>query len=258
MKRTALALIVALGLAGCNIRVGGTPAVQGSGKKASEKRQTGEFTGVVLDGSAHVAVKIGESASVIVEGDDNILPLITTEVKDGRLVIGSRGSYTTRLGIRVYVTTPKLEAAILSGSGSLRTQQVESRQFEASVPGSGKIEIDGLTADTVDASIGGSGTLKVNGLKCESLAASLGGSGSIEVSGSANLLEASIDGSGNLELGQLATHDVTVNISGSGQADVQAAGNLDAAISGSGSVRYSGNPKTVREKISGSGRVRAE
>jgi hypothetical protein len=259
MKRTALAVIVALGLTGCGgIRIDGTPAVQGSGKKATEKRQTGEFTGVVLEASADVAVVIGDSTSVVVEGDDNLLPLITTEVKDQRLFIRNRESYTTRLGIRVVVTTPRLEAAILSGSGSIQTSPVEADAFEASVPGSGELLIRGLTANRLDASVGGSGMLKVQGIKSESLAASLDGSGSIEIAGSANTLEASIAGSGNLELGQLAARDVSVSVSGSGNAEVQAAGNLDAAVSGSGSVRYSGDPKAVRKEVSGSGSVQAE
>jgi hypothetical protein len=258
MKRTTLAVLVAFGLAGCGIRTDGTPAVQGSGFNGSERRQTGEFSGVVLEGSANVAVKIGQPTTVIVEGDDNLLPLITTEVKEGRLVIGNRESYTTRLGIHVYVTTPQLEAAVLSGSGSIQTQQIESDEFEASIPGSGKMAIDELSADKVQARMPGSGALHVKRLACRALTASLDGSGTIEISGSADTVEASISGSGNLELAELTAKNAAVDISGSGRAEVQATNDLDAVISGSGSVYYSGNPKSVRKEVSGSGSVSVE
>jgi hypothetical protein len=260
MNRAPLAasVLVILAIIGCNLRFGGALAIQGSGKRASEPRQTGEFTGISLEGSADVDVKIGDKTSVVVEGDDNLLKLITTEVKDGTLVIANRESYSTRIGIQVHITTPKLNFASISGSGTLSTGGIEAVAFDASIPGSGKMTVDGLRTEKVDASISGSGEVEINNLKANTFMASLVGSGSIRISGAAESVDATVSGSGNLDLNALAANDVSVSISGSGNADVRASGKLTANVSGSGSVSYSGEPMSVVKDISGSGSVQAQ
>jgi hypothetical protein len=253
----ALAIFCFLSLVGCNIRWTGTPAVQGSGKTASETRKTGEFTGVALEGSADVDVRISDTTSVVVEGDDNLLPYITAEVKNGVLTISNTVSYRTQLGIRVHVTTPKLESADISGSGRISTEEIEANQFEASISGSGEISIEGLTSDNFVASLPGSGRLSVNELKADTFTGSVDGSGSITAVGSAQTLDVSAVGSGSLGLGELASRDASVNVAGSGSADVHVAGKLVAAVSGSGSITYGGNPKIVKTSITGSGSISA-
>jgi hypothetical protein len=49
-----------------------------------------------------------------------------------------------------------------------------------------------------------------------------------------------------------------VTISGSGSVSVHATNSLNAAIYGSGDIRYSGRPETVQQQITGSGSVRPE
>ena len=46
-----------------------------------------------------------------------------------------------------------------------------------------------------------------------------------------------------------------MDVSGSGNARVYASGSLNATISGSGNVGYSGNPANVEKDISGSGEI---
>jgi hypothetical protein len=251
----AVALFLSLAAAGCSIHWTGTPAVQGSGKKASQSRETGEFSGVALEGSADVDVLISDKTSVAVEGDDNLLPYIATEVKNGVLTISNQVSYRTQLGIRVYVMTPKLESADVSGSGRISAGTIEARQFEASVSGSGEINIEELTAGAVVASVPGSGRVSIKQLKADSFSGSINGSGSITAAGVAESLDVSTAGSGSLDLGDLAARNASVSVAGSGGANVHVAGKLDASVAGSGSISYGGNPKEVERTISGSGNI---
>jgi hypothetical protein len=69
----------------------------------------------------------------------------------------------------------------------------------------------------------------------------------------ADQLEARLAGSGDMQLGHLAARSVTASVLGSGRLDVQATQKLDASISGSGAIIYSGHPATLTQTVNGSG-----
>lgn len=199
---------------GCN-HVGGNHVV-GSGVAASEEREVGDFTGVRIEGSSNVIVTVGESPTLTIEADDNILPLIETVVRSGTLVIGSKDSYSSKLGIRVTLTTRALRSVEIAGSGSVSATGVDGGDFRARIAGSGDVEVKG----TVDA------------------------------------LTASINGSGDLRLGELEAVTAKVLIAGSGNATVSVRDELTVEIAGSGDVQYRGAPTRLDQTLAGSGRVR--
>ena len=75
--------------------------------------------------------------------------------------------------------------------------------------------------------------------------------------GSAETLFTSIMGSGDLHLFRLPAKNVHISIHGSGDAEVNASSSLEAAIAGSGDIRYKGKPKAVNPSIAGSGDIHA-
>lgn len=91
-KILPLFIIVALMLGACSFATIGFESVVGSGNVASENRNVSSFTSIVLLGSAHVEVTFGQSESVSIEADDNILPLVETIAKNNQLVIGNKSN----------------------------------------------------------------------------------------------------------------------------------------------------------------------
>lgn len=209
-------LVIALGLLGvpgaCNIVGSG---VQGSGVAASEVRQVAEFAQVQLSGSFEVEVEVGPTASVRVEADDNIVPLITTAVVGSTLKISARHGFSTDLPVKVQISAPRLLGVDHSGSGSVHVRGIASERFVAK----------------------------------------LQGSGSIRLSGRADALVATIDGSGALAAADLVTASATVDLAGSGAAEVHAREQLVVTIAGTGSVRYAGGPASITRNIHGSGSI---
>ncbi|MFN0009742.1 MAG: head GIN domain-containing protein [Planctomycetota bacterium] len=188
---------------------------EGSGISKTESRTVTDFRRIVVEGSADLSVRVGDATSVNVTGDDNIISYVTTEVRDGSLVIGmKRGSYSTRVDLTIAVTTPGLDAL--------------------SIQGSSDAELSGITG--------------------ESFSAQIFGSGDVRASGKVDRLDAAISGSGDLRLDGLESREVKVGISGSGDVEVWATEMLVASISGSGDVRYRGEPK-VTKSVAGSGSV---
>jgi len=190
-------------------------AVVGSGVTASEDRQVADFTEVQLSGSFEVEVEVGPSKSVRVEADDNIVPLISTAVVGSTLKIATRQGFSTGQPVKVWVTVPRLLGVDHSGSGSVHAHGIDGERFVAR----------------------------------------LQGSGSIRLAGRADALAATLDGSGALMAADLVTGSATVDLAGSGTAEVHASEHLGVTITGSGAVRYAGEPEDITRNILGSGTI---
>jgi hypothetical protein len=192
-----------------------SPSLQGSGTPASQTRVLSAFHRVELAGASNVVVSAGARQSVVVSADDNLLDRVTTRVGSGTLVIGSIGSFETRVPMSVRVTVPTLDAVTLSGSGM-------------------------VAAEGIDAA---------------ALRMTLSGSGLLRASGTVDHLDVVLGGSGDAELGGLQARDARAVVTGSGRIVVYVTGALDASVPGSGAVLYRGSPAHVTTMVTGSGAV---
>jgi hypothetical protein len=206
----AIALLASLALGACS------DLTTGTGNPASESRGLSAFSAVELAGIGSVRVEPGPTASVTILADDNILPLLTSDVEGDTLVLG------TRTGVSVSPRTPITYRVTVTDLTGLR------------VSGSGDISATGVSGSSLEVEVSGSGT--------------------VTVAGTTGRLSVVISGSGDVAGGFLTARDVEVTVSGSGSALVRATSSLHATISGSGDVHYLGNP-TVTQDVSGSGEV---
>ncbi|MBY0460388.1 MAG: DUF2807 domain-containing protein [Gemmataceae bacterium] len=226
------ALLVGGGVAWAVFR----PTVEGSGKPATETRPiSGTPTELVLEGAGEVLLVSGPEPSVRVTADDNVLPLLTTEVSGRQLTLGTSTSRLhARTPIRYQVTLPALAGVSVSGSGSVSGER--------------------FTGDKLAVKASGSGVVDLREIKCHSLTVNLSGAGKATVAGVADRSAYKVSGAGIIDAAGLKTTAAEVNISGAGQVKVWATDSLKSRVSGSGLVLYKGSPN-VEQKTSGSARV---
>lgn len=79
----------------------------------------------------------------------------------------------------------------------------------------------------------------------------LNGACSMTAAGTANTAVYDLSGTSVLKADKLSANEVTVNVSGVSNAEVNANSILNANASGSSSIKYSGNPETVNDNVSG-------
>jgi hypothetical protein len=187
--------------------------VQGSGVAKTERREVPSFTEVESSGSATVTIQVGQPPSLVIEADDNLLPLIEATVEGHRLRIGSRSPYTTRAGVKVTITVPELDAVRVSGSSDLTATGITAKDFDTELSGSGKVRLSGKV-DALNASVTGSGTLDTTALSARAAQALISGSGHIRVSASESL-KARVTGSGSIRYS--GSPQVQTKITGSGK-----------------------------------------
>lgn len=116
-----------------------------------------------------------------------------------------------------------------------------------------------VTMKSLDSVIlSGSGNITVAELNGDSFKVALLGSGIINASGTVDQVNISLDGSGNINCEDLKARAASVRLTGSGNISVYASNSLDANLSGSGNIRYSGNPANINQTVTGSGSIREQ
>jgi hypothetical protein len=188
----------------------------GSGNVITETRQVSGFDRIRFRGSGRLIVDQTGVESLTVEAEDNIVPLLRSDVENGVLILGLRPG--TRIvahrPIVFRLTVKQLTGIEASGSGSTEVSRLDTAQFVFEGSGSGKARL----------------------------------------SGRAGTQEVSLSGSGEYDAESVVSRTVDVRVSGSGDVLVNATESLDVEVSGSAEIRYVGEPR-VSQRISGSGSV---
>lgn len=245
-----------------------------------EVRNVENFTKIAFGFPGTLYLKQGSPQKVELQGDQDVLEEVETEVSGGRLRIVKEDKWfkwdSNDAKITVYITVPDIEAVSVNGSGNLigeskiRTKDIHlavsgsgsmtlhveaSGDVQANVSGSGNMDLKG-NFESFESDVSGSGKVLVSATIDNTADFGISGSGKIQASGSANAVKANISGSGKVLAANLETNRCDVRISGSGDVEINVKNELDANISGSGSVSYRGNPNKVHSNASGSGKVR--
>lgn len=209
-----------------------------------EERAVSNFERVLLKDFGDVYITQGESESLQIEADEEMLPRIKTEVVDRRLIISIEGDWLRRIS---------LGFGHLSGD-SIRLNLQVRQLTSAEVIGAGRLRAARLETPSLDVKLAGAGSIEIGGLACGTLTANLPGAGKIELEGAVVSQDVQLSGAGSFQGLKLESKRAKVHVSGVGNAAVNVADELDVHISGLGGVQYKGEPR-LQTNISGLGRL---
>ena len=233
MKRVIALVFLALLLINCSKG----QVVVGSSNIISQEKQLSAYDRIEVLGSYDVIFTDGEVGKIRIKAPDNILPLIQTEVSDGLLKIGAeKNRYKVKEPIIIYVPVDShLKQVDIKGSTDIYSEKnLETKALNVGIYGSGDAR---LVVDVF------------------SLALEVVGAGDIRVSGRAKDLSIDISGSGDVDTSKLTAEKAANRISGAGDVSAYVTEDVDVSIAGAGDVTVKGNPKKIKQKINGSGRV---
>lgn len=237
MKNLILKSAAILFISALFIGNGYAQRVKGNGKLIKKTRNVSSFSGVGVSGSFDVFLVEGNEGTIDLSVEENLEQYLVTEVKNGKLNIRwKKGmNINTSRDTEVTVHFKNLNSVALAGSGDI-------------------VSRDKIKTDNLDIALAGSGDIKLE-LEAQSADAAVSGSGDIELSGTATEFEAAVAGSGDIEAYDLQTDKAELKISGSGTIQCTVEKELVGRISGSGDIKYKGNPRIEDIKVSGSGSV---
>ena len=189
--------------------------VHGSGNVASEKRDISGFKSVDVGGVFQVEITAQKEFSVEVLADDNLLPLIKTEVDGDTLRIETEKRLKSSNPIIVRISAPDIDDLDVSGAANVTVNNIKN---------------EGLT-------VGGSGASK------------------IAVTGETAKLTVDVSGATKVDAENLKAENASIDASGASKVSVNVTGELRTEASGASKIVYTGTPQSVENDTSGASRV---
>ena len=201
-KLACLVLLTMLAMfaGGCHGNFG--PRIKGSGKRELQKRQVAPFTSISTEGAFTIEVTCQKNQSLEVEGDDNVLEYVTTEVSSNILRLKNTKNYSTSEPVKFRISVPNLEGL--------------------SVNGAGHVDIKGMNNDKFEIDTNGAAT--------------------IVVAGTTKLIDVGANGAGKIDAENLHAARGVVESKGVVRVDLDVTNQLDVTVSGPSTVTYKGDP----------------
>src|SRR5687767_6382006 len=127
MKKILLIAILCSLASGCHYEIN---SVTGSGVSKVEKRELKPFTSIATDGAFEIDVVCQQPQTLEIEGDDNLLPMVSTEVSNGVLRINNSGSFSTRTPIKIKISVPNIQGITANGAGTIVVSRLKNEKFD--------------------------------------------------------------------------------------------------------------------------------
>jgi hypothetical protein len=211
-----------------------TQACSAFARDPVETRAVGEFTRIT--NSTAFNVTQGDSYSLTIDAQKNLIPFITTEVTGDTLTIGTKPNRLLILRpVTITITARALE--------------------EISLGSTGNGEVTGFSVESFKAVVGSSGNMRIKDLHVASLKAVIASSGNLTMDGSADRASVEAMSSGNCYCKNFKADRVSAEVTSAGNITIWAVDAIDASTTSSGMVYYYGDPQSVTKHATSFGKI---
>lgn len=210
--------------------------IKGDGNVVKEKRDVTSFSGIDVGGAFKVYLTQGSSEKLEIEADENLLPIIKTEVKGGTLYISTKEDIRDSEALNIYLTFKEMHEIDVSGACDLSGEdKFTFNDLEMDCSGASNIDLK-ITANSLE-------------LDCS-------GASNITLYGSAQKVEMDVSGASHFDAYDLEVEDFEIEVSGAAGAKIFVTGELSANVSGAAHLKYKGDARIVHHDVSGAGSMK--
>lgn len=210
--------------------------VTGSGHAATEERAVAGYHGISIALPAQVELRQGSPEGVTLTADDNVLARVRAYVERGFLQLRFASGVEVRPAtpIRIVVGATAVDSLQLAGSVRLQSARLEGERLRVKLAGPSAASLPQLAVRQV--------SLETSG-HCHAM-----------LGGRAERFELRVAGAGEVNAARLEARTAKVSIAGSAQVALWVHEKLAVDVTGSGAVRYFGDPALARA-VSGTARI---
>ena len=188
---------------------------KGSGIEGTLEKDISPFNKVKISGALRVNIVCGQTESVTVIGDDNLLEYVEIKVLNEVLSIRTTRQVRPKAGLEIRVSAQALELLKISGAVKTDVSFIDNDRFVLKAAGASEVSLSGNCAEAV----------------------------------------MKLAGAGKLNAMDFTCNVITLKLSGAAKSTVYASEEISVTISGAGKVICYGNPETVNKNVSGAGKI---
>lgn len=226
-------IIISISVNNCAINFKET--VHGNGNIVTEERMAGSFEKLEISGGINAIITQGETESIKVVADENLMEYIKTEITDGTLNIYSDAIILHARSKDVHLVFKQLNEIDISSAGDVKgTNRVKADHLDIDLSSAGDLTLD------VEASV----------INCN-----ISSAGDARLSGNTDELHADLSSAGDLNALDLVARIAHVNSSSAGNASIYATEEVDLHASSAGNIYYKGDPEKVNVHKSSAGSI---
>jgi len=191
-------------------------SITGSGNMITQERDITNFDKIEINSYGRLIIKQESKESLKIEGEENILSKLDTEVINNKLTIKFKKSLNIipTKELIYYLSVKDLTSLVSNGTVSISGEDLTLKNI----------------------------SIKLNGAE------------KVTMLGTVEKQKIEINGAGYYDAQGFESKDCTIILNGAGGAAVKVSGTLNASISGAGSIKYIGNPE-ITQKINGIGKI---
>lgn len=233
LARIALALLITIFFSSCAFDINFGDGKKGNGNVVTDSREiTDEFTIVSASEGLDVYVTQADDFDIKVEADDNVIDLISTDIKDGKLRIHTIENIG-RATKKIYVSLPEVTALNSSSGSDLIAKNL-------------------ITGDKIELNASSGSDLNVE-IKANEIDADASSGADIRISGETNTLHTNASSGADIKAKNLLAKVCYANASSGSDISVNVSESLTADASSGADISYSGNANVESKKrVSGS------
>ncbi len=214
--------------------------IEGSGNRVDKDYDLSGFDEITIAGAFDLVVTHGDTHSVAVTTDDNLLPYLEVGVSGDTLQIDTEDNVSFRSSepVRFTVTLPSL--TVLDADGAV------------------DIDLDGIGDGTAsgDLHLKLDGAVNVEGsVELDELDVDVDGSSDVTLTGSTSILTLSASGGSDIDLAAMIVGTATVDLDGAIDAAVHVTDVISGSVDGAVDLTVFGNPSSTNVSASGASDV---
>lgn len=202
-----------------------------------QDRQVANFSEIEISSTIKVVLTQGSTEKLTLEGDDEMLERVISEVRENTLIIKLKdGTYKkTSQKVTAHLNFKNLSRIDLSGAVTLTgNNSMKFNDLNLDCSGATKIDMN-MTANKLDADFSGASTLTLEG--------------------NVQTLDLDISGASKVEASSFIAKNCYLDCSGASTVTIHVTDKLRAEGSGVSKISYKGNPAVVETNMSGASKV---
>ncbi len=234
LARITIGLLMALIFSSCGFDINFGHGKQGNGVVAQDTREiTEEFTVISASEGLDVYVTQASEFEILVEGDENIIDLIGTDIRDGKLRVHAIENIG-RATKKIHVSLPDITALESSSGADLIVKNtIETDKIGLRASSGSHLRVE-LVADEIDADTSSGADIKL--------------------AGEANIFHANASSGSDIKARDLIAKKCNADASSGADITVNVSESLIADASSGADISYTGEAN-VQQKKSASGSV---